>query len=580
MSLPPRLLVPGRTCWVRAPVTSAGLLIDGRDYFRAFYRAAEQAQRYLLLAGWQFDSDVPLLRGDDADGAALPIRLLPFLRALCKRRPELRVYLLCWDYSPAFYFQREWIQDLRFNGLHRGPIRFRFDDRHAIGASHHQKFVVVDGSLGFVGSMDLCNGRWDEREHPAVCAPRGEPDGRDASGPYHEAQACFSGPAVAELQALFGARWKSAGGGDLELPPPSEHAGLPFRPTLRIAAREVGFSRTMARTLVPEQPAVGEIRHLYADALRSAERVVYLENQYFGSRCVYDALLRRFRQTKRPRLNVVMVYPKQMHSLTEELSMGPPQARLFRRLTAAAAAFGHRIGIFYSTSLCPDGSEAPRYIHSKVMIIDDRFLSVGSANTNNRSMGLDTELNASWEVASPADAALAGTLRKIRVGLIAEHACLSRRADLRSLYRDGELVDILQRIAQRPGAGLRPHPMASGLETNPIFQALAPADLDLDPERPIVEENFFEPLAPTRRQIVQTILRRFRLRRGRRRRTAMVVAVNPPESTAAHPSSLWALAVHWVRRLSVPAIGSTLAAAAGYALWRLIRRLWASDPSP
>lgn len=580
MSAPARLLVPGRTCWVRAPVLDSGLLVDGEDYFRAFYRSARLAQRFLLLAGWQFDTDVPLLRGAEARDADLPVRLLPFLRELCRRRPALRVYLLCWDYSPAFYFQREWLQDLRFNGLGRGPIRFRFDDRHAIGASHHQKFAVVDGSLGFVGSMDLCNGRWDERAHRARCAPRAEPDGKDASGPYHEAQGCFVGPAAAELQALFCARWKSAGGGDLALPPAVEHAAFPFRPSLRLGGREVGLSRTTARTLVPDQPAVSEIRRLYVDAIRAAERVIYLENQYFGSRCVYDALLRRFRQAGRPRLDVIMVYPKAMHSLTEELSMGPPQARLFRRLTAEAEARGHRLGIFYSTSLCPDGTEAPRYIHSKVLIVDDRFLSVGSANTNNRSMGLDTELNASWEATSAADAALARTIRKARVGLLAEHACLTRHGDLRRLYRDEGLVDVLCEAAGRPGPGLRPHPMSSDLETNRLFQALAPADLDLDPERPVVEENFFEPLAPTRRQMLKAVLRRFRLRRGRRRRTATAVAVNPPEATAVDPPSVWAGAVHWARRLAVPALGTTVAASLAYGLWRLIRRLLAPNPGP
>jgi phospholipase D1/2 len=575
-----RLLVPGRTCWVRAPVSASGLLIDGRDYFRAFYRAAETAQRYVLMAGWQFDSNVPLLRGPDRDGATAPVQLLPFLRELCRRRPALRIYLLCWDYSPAFYFQREWVQDLRFNGLRAGPIRFRFDDRHAIGASHHQKFVVVDGTLGFVGSMDLCNDRWDEREHRARCDWRCEPRKEDVAGPYHEAQACFTGPAAGELQALFVARWKSAGGGHLDLAAPVEHAGFPFRPSLRLAGGEVGLSRTSARTLMPEQPAVREIRHLYVDAIRSAERVVYLENQYFGSRAVYDAFIRRFRQKQRPRLNVVMVYPKALHSLSEELSMGPAQARMFRHLAAEAAASGHRVGIYYSTSLGPDGAEAPRYIHSKVLIVDDRFLSVGSANTNNRSMGLDTELNASWEVSSPRDTDLARTVRKVRVGLLAEHACLDRREDLRELYRDDGLVEAVDRFARRPGPGLRLHPMASELETNALFQALAPSDLDLDPERPVVEENLFEPIAPMRRRLVQAVLRRFRLRRGRRRRTATAVAVNPPETTAADPPALWSNAVHWIRRLAVPAVGTTVAATILYALWRTLRRLWASDPAP
>ena len=64
-----------------------GLLVDGRDYYRAFYQAAQQARRYILIAGWQFDSAVPLLRGRDRRGVRLRVRLLPFLKTLCEANP-------------------------------------------------------------------------------------------------------------------------------------------------------------------------------------------------------------------------------------------------------------------------------------------------------------------------------------------------------------------------------------------------------------------------------------------------------------------------------------------------------------
>jgi phospholipase D1/2 len=63
------ILELGRNCWKIAPVESSGLIVDGRDYYRAFYHAARSAKRYIAISGWQFDSNVPLLRGPDAEAA-------------------------------------------------------------------------------------------------------------------------------------------------------------------------------------------------------------------------------------------------------------------------------------------------------------------------------------------------------------------------------------------------------------------------------------------------------------------------------------------------------------------------------
>ena len=82
----------GATCWDVASVEQTGLLIDARDYYRAFYQAARAAKRYVLIAGWQFDSDVRLLRGEDAADAE--VALLSFLNGLCENNQDLQIYIL------------------------------------------------------------------------------------------------------------------------------------------------------------------------------------------------------------------------------------------------------------------------------------------------------------------------------------------------------------------------------------------------------------------------------------------------------------------------------------------------------
>src|SRR5688572_5771503 len=108
----PRLIEPDRHVWRFHDVDQVGLLIDAEDYYREFYRAALTARRRLLISGWQFDSDVALLRGQDAEQAPGPVEFLKFLNHLCENAPELEIRILAWDFHVVFAIEREWMQKL------------------------------------------------------------------------------------------------------------------------------------------------------------------------------------------------------------------------------------------------------------------------------------------------------------------------------------------------------------------------------------------------------------------------------------------------------------------------------------
>ncbi|HYF01124.1 MAG TPA: phospholipase D-like domain-containing protein, partial [Planctomycetota bacterium] len=326
-------------------------------------------------------------------------------------------------------------------------------------------------------------------------------------------------------------------------------------------AREVALSRTSARTLVPEQPSIREIAGLYRDAIASAERSIYIENQYFSSKAVLDALLARLRDPGRPRLNVAIVCPRQLKSFTESLSMGPLQSAMIRRLRATARETGHALEVFAAGTPTADGP-VDRYVHSKVLIVDDRLLSIGSANTNNRSMGLDTELNATWE-AVPGDETLERAIRKVRLSLVAEHAGARSRRELRALADPDGMTEALVRAARDPQRGLRLHP-ADGADDTAA---------GLDPDRPVVEEDLFEPLAPSRRDMMRAGVRRIRWRfrrPGRREHSA----VNSPITVAGAPPAAWILIVQSLRRLVAPAIAFAILFGLSMALYGLLKLLF------
>ena len=97
------------------------------------------------MSGWQFDSGVLLLRGSDAPPGA-EVRFLPFLNSLCEANPDLHVYILAWDFHVVLALEREWMQRVYFDWMTNPRFRFLFDNCPAPGGSHHQKFVVVDGT--------------------------------------------------------------------------------------------------------------------------------------------------------------------------------------------------------------------------------------------------------------------------------------------------------------------------------------------------------------------------------------------------------------------------------------------------
>ena len=495
----PPIVEEGQNSWREVTTEDGGLVVDARDYYYAFYKAARSARQSILMAGWQFDSGVKLLRGTDvarANAQGQEVRLLKFLDGLCERRPDLHIYMLAWDFHMVFALEREWMQKLWFHWTTNERLHFVFDDSCVPGGCHHQKFVVIDGQLSFLGGIDICESRWDDRRHKMrnpVRVSRGR-----AQKPYHDVQAYFTGPQMAgALTELFRERWQRAGNDPLQLPEPPAPPGRGYRPRGALPfprGAKVSLSRTEPRL----KHSTREIRRLYVDAITQAERFIYVETQYFSSRTVCRALVDRMRDAQRPKLDVVLVLNPKAEAVKEEIAVGLRQAEVVVHLKQVASQTGHKLGVYYTVA---DGGrrrgERPgqgkerqlrgTYIHSKLMVVDDRFFTVGSANLTNRSMGIDSELNANWETPRPSTA-VGNAIRQARVSLMAEHLGLSTPAVLARLGRPAGLVAYLDALVQAGRGRLRAHPSPTPAETR-VLEVIDPQALPFDPERPDEDET-------------------------------------------------------------------------------------------
>ena len=473
----------GRNCSRLEPANHAAFLIDGAAYYRAFRQAAIQATRSILILGWDFDSRIRMLNEEESDG--FPPRLGEFLQTLLARRPGLHVHVLIWDFHLVYAFEREWwpLSTLRANRR----LHVCMDATHPVGASHHQKVAVVDDAVAFVGGLDLAQCRWDTPEHRPSHPLRVFPDGRPCR-PFHDVQMVVDGNAAVALGDVCRTRWMRATGRRLLPPPPAGRGDRrwPSHVTPDMETIQVGISLTE-----PEYDAREGVRHveqLYLDAIRAAQRHIYIETQYLTSKRLGSCLLERLQARHGP--EIVLILHPNSDGWLEQYTMDVLRGRLLKELRAADSF--NRLGLYYPQ--IPGLGTQCLSLHSKVLIVDDAFVRIGSSNLSNRSMGFDTECDLAVEAGD--DSRLQVAIASLRDRLLGEHLSVSPETVAERLARDGSLIASIEALRGRD-------------RTLQIFDGQIPADLDawipdadlIDPDRPLQSEDVTNQLVPEEHRI-------------------------------------------------------------------------------
>jgi phosphatidylserine/phosphatidylglycerophosphate/cardiolipin synthase-like enzyme/uncharacterized membrane protein YdjX (TVP38/TMEM64 family) len=419
-------LRPQHNVWRIERANRAAVLIDAAAFFAAVRGACLKAERSILVVGWDIDSRTQLVGADGHPADGFASGFADFLSELVQARPDLHIHLLLWDYSLLYAGERELLPRLSLGWRTPERVTLCIDNSVPFGSSQHQKIVVVDDALAFSGGLDLTIRRWDTTAHAAENSHRVDPSGHPYR-PFHDVQMMVDGPAARALALLARERWCRANGGK----PQVEPHGDPWPETVRpdFTDVEVGIARTQPR--YESEGEVREAERLFVDSIDLAERAIYIENQFLSAPLVADRLADRLR--RRPGLEVVIVAPRSHDSWVERHTMRNGRIRFWRRISAAG---GSRVRLLYP-AVEQGGRATDTMIHSKVMVVDDRFLRIGSANLNNRSMGADTECDLAIEART--DGARAAVL-DIRNRLLGEH-CGVTSGDVASfLARHGSLV--------------------------------------------------------------------------------------------------------------------------------------------
>jgi phosphatidylserine/phosphatidylglycerophosphate/cardiolipin synthase-like enzyme/uncharacterized membrane protein YdjX (TVP38/TMEM64 family) len=373
-------LEEGKNCWRRSRAQRFGWLVDAEEYFVALRDSIGKAEHEILILGWDIDSRTELIR--DPDHPDYPSPLAQTLEELVREKPGLRVHILSWDFSVIYLLERELLPARSFGWQESERLHFELDGQHPVGASQHQKIVVIDGVLAFSGGIDLTKARWDTREHAAGDERRKDPDGQNYR-PFHDVQAVVSGPAAADLRELVDERWTNATGESL---PELEKEADEIWPD-DVCVRGQDVDTAIARTWIqPDRNRdIHEVLQLYLDTIESARNYIYIENQYFTSPRITAALEERLRDESPPEIAIVM--PGETSGWLEQATMDVLRNEAFARLRRSDRHGTLRI----VSPVFDELGDTTINVHAKIMVADGSITRIGSANLSQRSMGLDTE---------------------------------------------------------------------------------------------------------------------------------------------------------------------------------------------
>jgi len=450
----------GENCWQRTVADAFGWAIDGDDYFRAVRDAIGKAEREIIIVGWDIDSRLELIR-DETDPRH-PSPLCETLQRLVAANDALRVYVLSWDFALVYVLERELLPARAFGWENSERLYFELDGKHVSGASHHQKLVIVDGELAFLGGFDLTKDRWDTRDHQAEEARRIDTEG-NRYPPFHDVQAVVTGRTARCLRELADQRWQNATGEGLPaLDASAADAGERLWPS-GIAVRARKVTAAIARTWSDPDGGepIREVEAAYLDMIATARQSIYIENQYFTSEAISKALAARLGEEDGP--EIVMVLPTETSGWLEQATMDVLRNKALGRIRDADRYRRLQVLSPVARGSSDDAPGTPINVHAKVMIVDGRFARIGSANLSARSMGLDSESDL---IVDDPDAALA-----LCADLLAEHLDADMETVRRRLAEDGLAATV---DGMRNGSGR--------LET-------------LEPEHRDTEQMLLEPIA-------------------------------------------------------------------------------------
>ena len=273
------------------------------------------------------------------------------------------------------------------------------DTQHA---SYHQKFLVIDHAVAYVGGMNFRRVDWDTNEHrvfdhrrmlfkatqaerQSVLDKKKLPD----TGPRKDYMIRVHGPAAQDVADVFKQRW------DHQIDRGVEYANrsTPFEVDRDIPGLPSGPQVQITATL-PQPFWEHAIAETWLNAIGEAQRYIFIEDQYFRMPMLNDVIAARM--DKVPGLRLVVI-TKPVSDWTDPGCEWTSKSHELFKSRFPSRYMMLQLRSFDSVVTWGWDETESRFVdidvHSKMLIVDDEFMSVGSCNKNNRGLLYEGELN-------------------------------------------------------------------------------------------------------------------------------------------------------------------------------------------
>ena len=259
-------------------------------------------------------------------------------------------------------------------------------------SGHHEKFIVIDNEIGFCGGLDLSHGKWDTNCHDF------DNPLRDLNAePWHDAHAMVQGPVVTDLTYHFMQRWTYSITKDINLT-----KRVKIEPSFE-NQNSIGDTEVVALRTWKQLSNDGgndndgnSISSWYTAMFRKAKYSIYVENQFsFQSEFITQLLVQRLEEEQNLKVMVVSPMEPNLPGFICGLVSKESINHINRNLEKLRNAGGNRVNTYCLISQHNAANEKRRqiYVHAKVMIVDDKWITIGSANMDNDGVKNSTEVD-------------------------------------------------------------------------------------------------------------------------------------------------------------------------------------------
>lgn len=399
------------------------ITVDGQETFKLMYEKIHEAKTCVYIANYDLDPALRFVRNSDRLSARAGHRheAFPLQDLLVEKAKEgVEVRILVWEPRLVLRLlpgadergidgRADEVSVINEVAERRGiseKLKVRIDSTApTLTSAHHEKIVIVDNQIGFCGGLDLSRGKWDTSSHTYD-----NPLRDTGSEPWHDVHLMVSGPVVWDLIYHFHQRWAFSESR-------STRSARKVKIVSNYAVRgKRGSMQAIALRTWRELDRQGGIQAWYAEMFRRATKSIYIENQFpFQNSFATNLLQKRLNDEKD--LKVIIVSPMEPNlpgligSMIAKMSVNDVNDNL----AALRRAGGERVKTYslVSQHAAIGNKRKQIYVHSKVMIVDDRWVTVGSANIDKNGFRDSSELNIGIESQKLA--------RSLRIRLWREH---------------------------------------------------------------------------------------------------------------------------------------------------------------